>query len=99
MARRTAVVMVAVATVLAALAGAAGVAVADPDRNSRFDPRVARLRIEDRLARQGATSGVQVEYSTPYLPASVEDRSVDARIRRLGELIRQREQEERLQKP
>ena len=75
--------------------GLVGVAGAD---QARFDPRVTRLRIEDRLARQGATSGVQVEYSTPYLPPSVEDRSVDVRIRRLGELIRQREQEERQQK-
>lgn len=75
--------------------GLAGAATADPDRNSRFDPRVARLRIEDRLARQGATPVVQVEFSTPYLPPAVEDRSVDVRIRRLGELIRQQEQERR----
>lgn len=79
--------------------GLAGAAAADSERSSRFDPRVARLRIEDRLARQGAMPGVQVEYSTPYLPPSVEDRTVDARIRRLGELIRQREQEERQQRP
>lgn len=73
----------------------AGAAAAEPAWKSRFDPRIARLMVEDRLARQGATPVVQVEYSTPYLPPAMEDRSVDVRIRRLGELIRQQEQERR----
>ena len=80
-------VLLATTCILAAPAGA-------EQPRGRFDARTTRLLVEDRLARQGAMSTAQIEYSTPYLPRVGEDRSVDVQIRRLGELIRQREQEE-----
>ena len=84
------------AAVVVAVLGAAMVAPAAADLRSgdggyRSDARVARARIEQRLAQLQAPRTVEVEYSTPYLPVVEGDRGVDRRIRRLGELIRRQQ--------
>jgi hypothetical protein len=78
---------------LAVVAGLAATAEAEHPRwgaPDRFDPRVARFRVERELARQPIWSQ-PIEIVTPYLPRTEGDRDLDYRIRRLGELIRRQE--------
>lgn len=88
--RRMAIVAVA-GMVLATAATPAAADWRSGDRVRSSDARVARARIEERLAQLQAPRTLEVEYSTPYLPSVEGDRGVDQRIRRLGELIRRQQ--------
>jgi len=73
------------------------VAAADrPGRDGRYDAKAIVARIDRTLERQRlASRPVEVEYSTPSLARTPADQEVDARIRRMGELIRRAEREAR----